>query len=219
MPDTIGRLQSETGATFYAGFGQSETSGFVTIQKFSDKPGAAGRAGLMADVAIHDDDDNPVAVGEVGEIVVRGPMVMKEYFGQPDVTEYTFRNGWHHTGDLGKIDEEGYVLYAGRKPEKELIKPGGENVYPAEVEAVIDEMDAVTGVCVFGVTDEKWGEAVKAVVEADASTTSAQDVIDYVGSRIGRFKRPQIVEFTDALPRKDDGSVDRERVKVDWSSA
>ena len=88
MPDTIGRLQSETGATFYAGFGQSETSGFVTIQKFNDKPGAAGRAGLMADVAIHDDDDNPVAVGEVGEIVVRGPMVMKEYFGQPDVTEY-----------------------------------------------------------------------------------------------------------------------------------
>ena len=219
MPDTIGRLQSETSATFYAGFGQSETSGFVTIQKFNDKPGAAGRAGLMADVAIHDDDDNPVAVGEVGEIVVRGPMVMKEYFGQPDVTEYTFRNGWHHTGDLGKMDEEGYVFYAGRKPEKELIKPGGENVYPAEVEAVIDEMDAVTGVCVFGVPDEKWGEAVKAVVEADSSTTSAQDIIDYVGGRIGRFKRPQIVEFTDALPRKDDGSVDRERVKVDWASA
>jgi acyl-CoA synthetase (AMP-forming)/AMP-acid ligase II len=218
MPGTIDRLHSETSATFYSGFGQSETSGFVTVQKYSDRPGASGRIGMMADVAIFDEDDVPVASGEVGEIVVRGPMVMREYYDQPDVTAHTFRSGWHHTGDLGKLDDDGYLYYAGRKPEKELIKPGGENVYPAEVEAVIDELDTVNGVCVFGVPDEKWGEAVKAVVEADASVVSAQAIIDHVGSRIGRFKRPQVMEFTDALPRKEDGGVDREKVKADWGA-
>jgi acyl-CoA synthetase (AMP-forming)/AMP-acid ligase II len=213
-PDTINRYQDLTGGTFYSGFGQSEVSGFVTIQKFSDRPGASGRAGLMADVAVVDEDDVLRASGEVGEIVVRGPMVMREYFGQPDVTAHVFRNGWHHTGDLGSLDADGYLTYAGRKPEKELIKTGGENVYPSEVEAIIDEMPEVRGVCVFGVADEKWGEAVKAIVEADAEALDANAVIEYVGSRISRFKRPRIVEFTDALPRHADGAVDRDAVKA-----
>ncbi len=87
------------------------------------------------------------------------------YFAQPEVTAHTFRNGWHHTGDVGRFDDEGYLYYVRRKPEKELIKPGGENVYPAEVETVIVQMEGVTGACVFGIPDTKWGEAIKAVVE------------------------------------------------------
>ena len=149
--------------------------------------------------------------------MVRGTIVMHSYYGQPDVTEHTFRGGWHHTGDLGRFDEDGYLYYAGRKPEKELIKPGGENVYPHEVETVIDEMDGVTGVCVFGVPDKKWGEAIKAVVEADANAVSAADVIEFVGSKIGRFKRPQHVVFVDAIARKDDGAVDRDAVKAEFA--
>jgi len=167
-----------------------------------------------------DDYDREVPVGTPGEIVVRGPLVFQGYFGQPDVTTYTLRNGWHHTGDVGRFDADGYLYYVRRKPEKELIKPGGENVYPAEVETVIVQMDGVSGACVYGIPDVKWGEAVKAVVEVKpAGRYTAQQVTDYVGSTIARFKRPHVVVFTDALPRTADGAVDREAVRKTWGDA
>ena len=109
------------------------------------------------------------------------------------------------------------MYYVTRKAEKELIKPGGENVYPAEVESVIMEIDGITGVCVFGVSDRQWGEAIKAVVEIEAGASlTAEHVIEHVGSRIARFKRPRHVAFTDTLPKTDDGAVDREAVKTTW---
>jgi long-chain acyl-CoA synthetase len=213
-PPTIQRLHERTGARFWTGFGQSETTGFVTLQRVLDRPGAAGRPVPAAVVGLVDDYDREVPVGTPGEIVVRGPLVFHGYYGQPDVTAYTFRNGWHHTGDVGRFDADGYLYYVRRKPEKELIKPGGENVYPAEVETVIMQMEGVTGVCVYGVPDPRWGEAVKAVVEvAAARRYTAPQVSDFVGARIARFKRPQVVVFTDKLPRGADGAVDREAVK------
>jgi acyl-CoA synthetase (AMP-forming)/AMP-acid ligase II len=219
-PPTIQRLHETTGAKFWTGFGQSETSGFVSLQRVIDKPGAAGRPVPAAHVSLVDDYDREVPVGTPGEIVVRGPLVFQGYFGQPDVTAHTLRNGWHHTGDVGRFDADGYLYYVRRKPEKELIKPGGENVYPAEVETVIVQMDGVSGVCVYGIPDVKWGEAVKAVVEVKpAGRYTAQQVTDYVGSKIARFKRPHVVVFTDALPRTADGAVDRETVKTTWGSA
>jgi long-chain acyl-CoA synthetase len=219
-PQTIQRLHEKTRARFWTGFGQSETSGFVTIQRVADKPGASGRPVPAAQVAIVDDYDRQVPTGTPGEIVVRGPLVFQGYFGQPDVTAYTFRNGWHHTGDVGRFEPDGYLHYVKRKPEKELIKPGGENVYPAEVETVVVQMPGVTGVCVYGVPDPRWGEAVKAVVEVKAGAAlTAQEVGDFVGKRIARFKRPQIVVFTDALPRGADGAVDRDAVKARWGDA
>jgi acyl-CoA synthetase (AMP-forming)/AMP-acid ligase II len=219
-PQTIGRLHEKTRAQFWTGFGQSETSGFVTIQRVVEKPGASGRPVPAAQVRLVDDYDREVAVGAPGEIVVRGPLVFQGYFAQPDVTAHTFRNGWHHTGDVGRFDGDGYLHYVKRKPEKELIKPGGENVYPAEVETVVVQMPGVTGVCVYGVPDPRWGEAVKAVVEiAGGPRPSAQQVSDFVGDRIARFKRPQVVVFTEALPRGADGSVDRDAVKARWGDA
>src|SRR5262245_22195305 len=218
-PPTIQRLHETTGAAFWTGFGQSETSGFVSLQRVKDKPGAAGRPVVAAQVKLVDDYDRDVPVGTPGEIVVRGPLVFQGYFAQPDVTAHTFRNGWHHTGDVGRFDEEGYLYYVRRKPEKELIKPGGENVYPAEVEMVIVQMEGVTGVCGIGVPDARWGEAIKAVVEvAPGGRYAAEQVSDFVGSRIARFKRPHVVAFTDKLPRAADGSVDREAVKTRWGS-
>ena len=216
-PPTIQRLHAETPARFWTGFGQSETSGFVTLQRVADKPGAAGQPVPLAEVKLVDDDDREVPVGTPGEIVVRGPLVFQGYFGQPDVTDYAFRNGWHHTGDVGRFDAEGYLYYVKRKPEKELIKPGGENVYPAEVETVIMQMADVSGVCVYGIPDARWGEAIKAVVEVKApGRYTAQQVSDFVGSKIARFKRPHAVVFTDALPRTADGVIDRETVKARW---
>jgi acyl-CoA synthetase (AMP-forming)/AMP-acid ligase II len=218
-PPTIQRLHDETQAQFWTGFGQSETTGFVSIQRVRDKPGAAGRPIPVCRIRLVDDYDREVATGTPGEIVVRGPVVFQGYFGQPDVTAYTLRNGWHHTGDVGRFDEDGWLYYVRRKPEKELIKPGGENVYPAEVESVIVQMDGIAAACVYGIPDVKWGEAIKAIVEVRPTDRyTAQQVIDFVGSKIARFKRPHAVAFTDALPRAADGAVDREAVKTRWGT-
>ena len=216
-PQTIERLHQRTEAKFWTGFGQSETSGFVSIQRVIDKPGAAGKPVPVCRIRLVDDYDREVPVGTPGEILVRGPLVFQGYFAQPDVTAYTLRNGWHHTGDVGRFDADGYLYYVKRKPEKELIKPGGENVYPAEVETVVMQMAGVSGVCVYGIPDVKWGEAIKAVVEVKpAGRYTAEDVSHFVGTRIARFKRPHAVAFTDALPRTADGAVDREAVKGHW---
>jgi len=219
-PQTIQRLHEGTGAQFWTGFGQAETTGFVSFQRVSERPGAAGRPAPLCQVKLVDDYDREVPVGTPGEIAVRGPLVFQGYFAQPDVTAYTLRNGWHHTGDVGRFDADGYLHYVRRKPEKELIKPGGENVYPAEVETVIMEMDGVTGVCVYGIPDARWGEAIKAVVEVKtAGRYTAQQVSDFVASKIARFKRPHVVVFADALTRSAEGGVDREAVKAKWGSA
>jgi long-chain acyl-CoA synthetase len=147
-------------------------------------------------------------------------MVFQGYFNQPEITATTFRGGWHHTGDVGRFDADGYLTYVGRTPEKDLIKPGGENVYPAEVESVIRDLPGVTGVCVFGVSDERWGEAVKAVVEvAPGTPLSSEQVIDYVGSKIARYKRPTRVAFTATLPKNAQGLIDRAAVKSTWGEA
>jgi long-chain acyl-CoA synthetase len=122
------------------------------------------------------------------------------------VTEYTFREGWHHTGDTARFDEDGFLWYAGRKAEKELIKPGGENVYPAEAEKVILQNPAVERTVVIGVPDPKWGEGIKAVCELkEGQSIVAQELIDFVGERIARFKKPQYVEFVTDLPLLEDG--------------
>lgn len=216
-PEAIARLHASTSAQFWTGFGQTETSGFVTLQRVADHPGSAGKAAPLCQIRLVDEADRDVPIGTPGEILVRGPVVFQGYFGQPEVTAQTFRGGWHHTGDVGRFDTDGYLYYVQRKPEKALIKPGGENVYPAEVEAVIMELEGVTGVCVFGVPDAQWGEAIKAVVEVPvAHGLTAVQVSAYVGRRIARYKRPKWVEFTEALPRNTVGMVDRDAVQSLW---
>ena len=161
-----------------------------------------------------DDFDQPVAPGNVGEIILKGPMVFQGYWGLEDDNSYTFRDGWHHTGDLGRFDSDGFLFYAGRKAEKELIKPGGENVYPLEVEKVILQHPAVKETVVIGVPDPKWKEGIKAVcVLRGGETLAANQLIEFVGERIARFKKPQYVEFVSEMPRQEDGSIDREEVK------
>jgi long-chain acyl-CoA synthetase len=213
-PDVIEKFQETVGGTFYCMYGQTETSAIATYGRYSDKPGSAGRTIPLADVRLVDDDDHPVPTGEVGEIAVKGPMVFNEYINLPEDTAHAIRGGWHHTGDLGRFDEEGYLWYEGRKAEKELIKPGGENVYPAEVEKVILEHPAVENTVVFGVPDPKWKEGIKAVCQLKSGETlDARELIKFVGSRIASFKKPQYIDFVSDLPRMDDDSPDRARVK------
>jgi long-chain acyl-CoA synthetase len=213
-PEVIEKYQESVGGTFYCMYGQTETSAIATMGRYSDKPGSAGRTIALADVRLVDDDDHPVPVGEVGEIAVKGPMVFKGYWNLAEDTAEAFRGGWQHTGDLGRFDGDGFLWYEGRKAEKELIKPGGENVYPAEVEKAILQHPAVENTVVFGVPDPKWKEGIKAVCQLKAGQTlEPRELIEFVGTRIASFKKPQYVEFLSELPQLEDGSVDRVKVK------
>ena len=213
-PKTIEKYQEITGGNFYILYGQTETSSLSTIAPYNEKPGSAGKVLPLAEVQILDDYGNPVPVGQVGEITMKGPMIFQGYWNLPKDNEYTFRGGWHHTGDMGRFDEDGYLWYAGRKADKELIKPGGENVYPAEVEKVILEHPAVEKTVVFGVPDPKWKEGIKAVCQLkEGQSLEPQELIDFVGERIARFKKPQYVEFVKDFPLLKDGSPDRTKVK------
>ena len=213
-PETIEAYQKRTHGTFYSLFGQTETSCVVTMGPYSDRPGSAGRPISLARIQLLDDNEAPVPRGEVGEIAVKGPMVFQGYWNLPQDTETTFRGGWHHTGDLGRLDEDGYLWYSGRKPDKELIKPGGENVYPAEVEKVILQHPAVENTAVIGVPDPKWKEAIKAVCQLKPEQDlTPESLIQFVGERIARFKKPQVVEFVAEMPLTAAGEIDRQKVK------
>jgi len=213
-PDIIQRLYAETSAQFWTGFGQSEITGVATLGEVMEKPGSAGKPVPLARVRCVDASGMDVPVGDPGEIVVRGPTVFAGYWRDPDATYYASRHGWHHTGDVGKFDEDGYLFYVGRLPEKDLIKSGGENIYPAEVEHVIQELTEVNAVCVIGVPDPEWGEAVKAVVELiPGEELTKEKIQEAVAKRIASYKKPRAVEFTDALPRGSEGEIDRVEVK------
>ncbi len=214
-PETIRRFEALTGGTFWILYGQSETTGSVTLGPALERPGAAGRQLPMVRMRLVDDADRPVAAGQKGEIAVQGPLVFQGFWHQPEVNKVTFRNGWHHTGDLGRLDSDGYLWFEGRKPEKELIKPGGENVYPAEVESVILEHPAVAEVAVIGVPDPQFGEGIKAVcVLKPGAGLSADELVAFVAAKIARYKKPRYVEFASALPKNVAGQVDRAQVKA-----
>jgi long-chain acyl-CoA synthetase len=220
LPETVKRFEKLGTGQFWLVYGQTETMGLTCAGLNSERPGSAGKAGPLVDLKIVDDLDREVETGKPGEIVIRGPLVFEGYWGEEELTRYTFREGWHHTGDMGRLDEEGFLFFAGRKAEKELIKPGGENVYPVEVEKVVLEHPYIQEVSVIGVPDPKFGEGIKAVcvLRAKAKLTE-QELIDFVGGRIARYKKPGYVQFVSSLPKKEDGSIDRVKVKEMYGSS
>jgi acyl-CoA synthetase (AMP-forming)/AMP-acid ligase II len=207
--ETIGRFEKTCpDARFWAAYGQSETSGPVILSRWRERPGSAGRPTPLSVIAVVDELDLPVATGQVGEIVVRGPLVFCGYWRREEDNKVTFRNGWHHTGDMGRFDAEGYLFYAGRSPAKELIKPGGENVYLAEVEKVIREHAAIAEVSVNGVPDPQWGEAVKAVcVCRPGESVVASDLAEFVASKLARYKKPKHVVLPRAAVKQAHGGM------------
>lgn len=213
-PDNLQRFKEiAPQITFLTGFGQTEALE-VTSGRIEEKPGSAGRPTHISRVALFDDYDQEVPVGTAGEICVRGPAVFLGYWGREEDNAYTFRNGWHHTGDMGRFDEEGYLWYVKRKAEKELIKPGGENVYPVEVEKAILDHEAIAEVCVIGVPDRQWGEAIKAVcVLKEKKSLEEEVLIEFVAGKIARYKKPKFVVYVEALPKTKEGEVDRDQVK------
>jgi long-chain acyl-CoA synthetase len=213
-PETIRRFQETFPGQFWLAYGQTETMGLTSLFVDPQKPGSAGKPGLLTEIRIGDEYDRELEEEKDGEILVRGPLVFQGYWGQEDLTRDTFREGWHHTGDIGRLDRDGSLWFSGRKVEKELIKPGGENVYPAEVEKAILEHPAVEKAVVIGVPDPKWGEAIKAVCQLKVGQSlEPQELIDFVAHRIARYKKPHHVSFATELPLCEDGTPDRAKVK------
>lgn len=212
--DVVARLQRTwPGAVFWAAYGQTETGGPVSLAPADACPGSAGRLLPMVALRIESARGDESAPGETGEILVRGPGVFSGYQNRPAETAHAARRGWHHTGDLGRLDAQGFLWFEGRAPEKALIKSGGENIYPAEVEQALRAHPAVADAVVLGVPDARWGEAVHAVCELrPGHAVSAEVLCEFVANRIARFKRPRDVTFVPALVRRQDGSIDRQAV-------
>ncbi len=221
-PETVrAYMRRYPGLVWVGGYGQTETHGLVTvgtvanIDQLDRRPAIPGRPVSLSLVRIVDDDDNDVAGGETGEILVRGPSVTSGYWRLPELTSQVTRNGWLHTGDLGRMDLDGYVWFVDQKPEKNLIKTGGENVYPEEVEFVLRQHPSVLEVCIIGVPDPKWSEAVKAVVVLDdaGKLPTASELVDFCLERIASYKKPKFITFVSSLPKTADGAIDRQAIK------
>jgi acyl-CoA synthetase (AMP-forming)/AMP-acid ligase II len=197
------------GVPFQEGFGLTETAPGATLLDaghIKEKLGSIGRPLFHVSTRIVDEQDRDVPVGEVGELLVRGPNVFAGYWGRPEATAEAFRGGWFHTGDLGRADNEGFITLVDRK--KDMIITGGENVYPIEVEQVLCRHPAVREVAVVGVPHDKWGETPIAVVAlAEHGAAAIDELIAYARERLAHFKCPTRVEFVSELPRTATGKV------------
>ncbi len=199
-------------------YGLTETASQVATLApggIQHRPGSSGQALLCTQVRI-DRDGRTAAAGEVGEIAVRGPTVMRGYAGRPDETARALRDGWLHTGDLGYLDGEGYLYVVDRRDD--LIVTGGENVYPAEVEAVLRQHPAIADAGVIGVPDPTWGQAVAAVVVVRPDGRPGQEEIKaFCAGRLAGYKVPRRVWFVDSLPRSGAGKLLRRQIR-EWAT-
>lgn len=201
-PETLQRLAKEwPHTTFWSAYGQAEVSSMICLGPAHVRPGAAGRVLAGSELAIFDPQGQPVGANAEGEIGVRGPTVFCGYWdperAQPVAT--SMRQGWHMTGDLGRIDADGWLWFTGRATHKQLIKTGGENVYPSEVENALLSHPAVLQAYVHGRPDPKWGEAVHAVCALKpGAQVSSEELMAHVAQHLARYKRPQTLTLAPA---------------------
>lgn len=202
-------------------YGQTEMAPAATILKPRDqmrKLGSAGQPALNVETRVVDEADNPLPVGEVGEIVHRSPHLISEYYNDPVKTAEAFRNGWFHSGDLGRFDEDGYLYVVDRK--KDMIKTGGENVASREVEEAIFRHPDVAEVAVFGVPHPKWIEAVVAVVVPKAGKDlSAEVIMTYGREVLAGFKAPKHVEIVVQLPKNASGKILKRDLRIQFQDS
>ena len=209
LPISLVHQYHDAGIVLQQGFGMSEASpSIATLPKnlALKKAGSIGRALLHVEARVVDENLEEVPRNEVGELVIRGPNVMKEYWNRPEATREAFSGGWFHSGDMARMDEDGDLYIVDRK--KDMFISGGENVYPAEVENAIFELSQVAEVAVIGVRDEKWGEVGRAVVALKVEGTLKEaEVLDFLKGRLAKYKVPRSVVFVDQLPRNAAGKV------------
>ncbi|MBF7729255.1 acyl-CoA synthetase [Pseudomonas sp. N040] len=207
MPEALIKIYAAKNMQVVQGYALTESCGGGTLLLNQDalrKVGSAGRACMFADLAVRDEHGVISEKGE-GEVVLRSDFLLKEYWNRPDATREAFDNGWFRTGDIGEIDDEGYLYIKDRI--KDMIISGGENIYPAEIESVIIGIPGVGEVAVIGLPDEKWGEIVCAIVVADQTKTNDAEIIAYCGERLARYKLPKKVLFVESIPRNPSGKI------------
>ncbi len=175
-----------------------------------EKLAACGKVSRSVQVALLDDDGHQVPLGESGEICARGVLVSHSYFEKPEETAEVRKFGWHHTGDVGKFDRDGYLYIVDRK--KDMVVSGGFNVFTTEVEAAITELAQVRECAVIGIPHEKWGEQVHAIVVAD--DIDATEIMSHAKARLGSVKAPKSVQFIDSIPRTAAGKMDKKALRV-----
>ncbi|MDA1299643.1 MAG: long-chain fatty acid--CoA ligase [Proteobacteria bacterium] len=203
------------GANLQQGFGMTETGPSCLALMPEDaqsKIGSTGKPVTHIEVRIVDEQGRDVRTGEMGELWVKGPSVTTGYWNKPEANAASFTDGWLHTGDAARQDEDGFYYIVDRT--KDMYISGGENVYPAEVEDVIYQIDGIVEAAVIGVADERWGETGKAIAVLEAGSNLTEDaIIAHCAERLAKFKLPKSVEFTDALPRNATGKVLKTRLR------
>jgi acyl-CoA synthetase (AMP-forming)/AMP-acid ligase II len=222
-PDRIQKALEAFGPILRQQYGQTESTGVGSLLSAEDhvtrgdprrveRLASAGRPEFECEIRVVDESGTDVATGEVGEIVMRGDNVMAGYWKAPDLTAATLVDGWLHTRDMGRFDEDGYLYLVDRK--SDMVISGGFNIYPNEVENVLVSHPAVFEAAVIGVPDEVWGEAVKAVVVLrPGATATEEELIEHCRERLASYKKPKSVEFVHELPKTATGKVLRRLVR------
>lgn len=218
-PIAASKLQEaldKAGNIFVETYGQVEAPMCITMMPRNEihkRLDSCGRIGVFVDVKIVDDENNEVPYGEVGEIIAKGSLVMQGYWNNEKATNETLRDGWLHTGDLGRRDEAGYVYIVDRK--KDVIISGGVNIYPREVEEVLNLHAGVKETCVVGVPDDKWGENIVAfVVPNGREEVTVESLIDLCKENLASFKKPKEVFVVEELPKSSYGKILKREMKT-----
>ncbi|GAB3283423.1 acyl-CoA synthetase [Parasphingorhabdus pacifica] len=221
VPPRTMRTYAERGVPMCQGYGLTETGPgalICTPGNVDDKLGTAGVPHFFTDVRLVDPAGDPAGPGERGEVQISGPNVMREYWNRPEATADAFTDGsWFRSGDVGSADEDGFVSIVDRL--KDMIVSGGENIFPAEVEAALFELPGITGCAVFGVPHERWGEVGCAVITlAECATVSEEDICGFLAGRLAKYKIPKSFFFVDEIPRNASGKVRKNILRSEFAS-
>lgn len=223
MPVAVLKKYADRGIIIQLGFGMTETSPTVFLiakRRALSKPTSVGKPLMHTRVRVVDEHFQDVPVGEVGEVIISGPNITPRYHNRPEANESEFTvdefgNRWIHSGDAGMVDEEGCIYIVDRY--KDMYISGGENVYPAEVEQVIFQIEGVKDVAVIGVPDEKWGESGMAIIVAGDGCPKDEEIIAYCKQYLAKYKVPKTVAFIDEIPRNASGKVLKRELRVQFA--
>ncbi|MCX6503055.1 MAG: long-chain fatty acid--CoA ligase [Microbacterium sp.] len=220
MPERMLEAYEARGLSFSCGYGMTETAPGATAmppRMSRAKMGSSGIKHFFTDVKVVDENGQEVPAGTVGEIWVSGPNVIREYWNRPDATASAFVDGWFRSGDLGSLDEDGYIRISDRL--KDMIISGGENIYCAEVESVIMEIPQISSVGLIGIPDDRWGEVPLAVVALKpGQQLHAEDIVAHLTGRLAKYKIPKTVVFTDELPRTASGKIRKADLRAHYAA-